>query len=96
MKLSFRAYLALILCKLLRILSRVLHRGGTAMPGRFAMKVCPDLLSRLSSGVKSVVVTGTNGKTTCSRMIEEAFSQKEELSDQELEELALEAHSDEV
>ena len=75
MKLSFRAFLALILCKLLRILSRVLHRGGTAMPGRFAMKVCPDLLSRLSSGVKTVVVTGTNGKTTCSRMIEEAFSE---------------------
>ena len=45
------------------------------MPGRFAMKVCPDLLSRLSGGVKTVAVTGTNGKTTCSRMIEEAFSE---------------------
>ena len=45
------------------------------MPGRFAMKVCPDLLTRLSGGVKTVAVTGTNGKTTCSRMIEEAFSE---------------------
>ena len=75
MKLSFRAFLALILCKLLRAVSRLLHRGGTAMPGRFAMKVCPDLLSRLSGGVKTVAVTGTNGKTTCSRMMEEAFAE---------------------
>ncbi len=51
----------------------MLHRGGTAMPGRFAMKLCPDLLSRLARDVKTVTVTGTNGKTTCSRMIEEAF-----------------------
>ena len=75
MKLSFRAFLALVLCKLLRAVSRLLHRGGTAMPGRFAMKICPDLLSRLSGEVKTVAVTGTNGKTTCSRMMEEAFAE---------------------
>ena len=45
------------------------------MPGRFAMKICPDLLSRLSGEVKTVAVTGTNGKTTCSRMMEEAFAE---------------------
>ena len=72
---SFRAILAIILCKLLRFGSRLLHRGGTAMPGRAAMKVCPNLLSVLSADVKCIAVTGTNGKTTCSRMIEEAFSE---------------------
>ena len=30
------------------------------------------------------------------QLIQEAFSQKEDLSDQELEELAMETHSDEV
>lgn len=45
------------------------------MPGRIAMKICPNLLSLLSQNVKTVAVTGTNGKTTCSRMIEEAFSE---------------------
>ena len=73
MRISFRAVLAIWVCKLLRMVSRLLHRGGTAMPGRIAQKLCPDLLSRLSRGVTTVAVTGTNGKTTCSRMIEEAF-----------------------
>ena len=70
---NLNAILAIALCKMLRALSRMLHRGGTAMPGRWALKLCPDLLSRLSKGVKSVVITGTNGKTTSARMIEQAF-----------------------
>ena len=69
---KLRMVFAILLCKLLRAVSRLLHRGGTAMPGRIALKVCPDLLSRLSTDVRTVAVTGTNGKTTCSRMIEEA------------------------
>jgi len=70
---KLRAILAIILCKSLRWFSRVVHRGGTAMPGRYALKVCPDLLKILAKDVESVAVTGTNGKTTSSRMIEEAF-----------------------
>ena len=53
----------------------MLHRGGTALPGRIAMKIYPNLLSCLSREVKTVAITGTNGKTTCSRIIEEAFSE---------------------
>ncbi len=70
---TVRAYLAIILCKALRLVSRLLHRGGTAMPGRWALKVCPELLSLLAKDVKTVVVTGTNGKTTSARIIEQAF-----------------------
>ena len=70
---NFKAILAILLCKLLRALSRLLHRGGTAMPGRFALKLCPDLLARLSKNVRSVVITGTNGKTSSSRIVEQAF-----------------------
>lgn len=75
MKIPLRAFLAILVCKILRRISRMLHRGGTAMPGRFAMKICPNLLSYLSSSVRTVAVTGTNGKTTCCRMIEESFSE---------------------
>ena len=71
---NFRAFLAILLCKLLRFISRVLHRGGTAMPGRYALKVCPELLGILSRSVKTVAITGTNGKTTSSRMVEQAFA----------------------
>ncbi len=73
---TIRAFFAILLCKLLRFVSRVLHRGGTAMPGRFALKLCPDLLDLLASQVKTVAITGTNGKTTSARMIEEAFRQQ--------------------
>jgi len=72
---NIRLILAIILCKALRLVSRVLHRGGTAMPGRYALKVCPQLLAILAKDVKSVAITGTNGKTTSARMIEEAFAQ---------------------
>lgn len=71
---SFRTFLAICLCRLLRGFSRLVHRGGTAMPGRWALKVCPDLLSVLARGVKTVAITGTNGKTTTARMIEQGFA----------------------
>ena len=71
---TFRAFLSILICRLLRRISRLLHRGGTAMPGRFALKICPNLLDILSKNVKVVVITGTNGKTTTARIIEEAFS----------------------
>lgn len=72
---KFRVFLAILLCKALRLFSRAVHRGGTAMPGRFALKICPDLLKIISKDVKTVAVTGTNGKTTSSRMIEQAFKE---------------------
>ena len=74
---KLKAIVAIILCKLLRLLSRLLHRllhwDGTAMPGRSALKLCPELLSIVSAGVKTVAITGTNGKTTSARMVEQAF-----------------------
>lgn len=73
---GLKALFAIFLCKALRLISRILHRGGTAMPGRFALKVCPDLLQRLARGVESVAITGTNGKTTSARMVEQTFSDR--------------------
>lgn len=71
---KIKVFLAILLCKALRALSRLLHRGGTAMPGRYALKVCPQLLGVLAQNVKVVAITGTNGKTTSARMIEAAFA----------------------
>lgn len=75
MLLGLRAFIAIAVCKILRAGSRVLRRGGTAMPGHIALLICPDLLNRLSGSVTSIAVTGTNGKTTTSRMIEETLSE---------------------
>ena len=65
--------LAIIACKLTRFALRILGRGGTALPGRVALRLCPNLLGHLSKGVRTIVITGTNGKTTSSRIIEQAF-----------------------
>lgn len=70
---NFRAVLAMLVCKALR--SCLAHpaprRHGDA--GRIALKIYPELLSLLAKDVRTVAVTGTNGKTTSSRMIEQAF-----------------------
>ncbi|MDR0490189.1 MAG: MurT ligase domain-containing protein [Oscillospiraceae bacterium] len=64
---------AIFACKLTRFVLRVFRRGGTALPGQVAVRICPDLLRHLSKGVVCVVITGTNGKTTSARMLEQFF-----------------------
>ncbi|MCR5664051.1 MAG: MurT ligase domain-containing protein [Oscillospiraceae bacterium] len=70
---KLRMFFALLLGRAVRLASRLLRRGGTDMPGRLALRVCPNLLALLAKDVVSVAVTGTNGKTTSARMIEQAF-----------------------
>ncbi|WEV66546.1 MurT ligase domain-containing protein [Bifidobacterium sp. ESL0764] len=57
--------------KAVRGLSRLLHHGGSALPGEVVEKIDPTFLARtlgqLPYGV--VLVSGTNGKTTTTRMI---------------------------
>ena len=61
-------------CKLTRNVLRLLGRGGTALPGKVAMKIAPNILARASAGMEVIVVTGTNGKTTTARMLSEAYA----------------------
>ena len=70
---KLRVMTAVLACKLCRALIRLLGRGGTDFPGRVALKLCPNLLGELAKNVTTVIVTGTNGKTTTSRMIEQSW-----------------------
>ena len=70
---KLRVMIAVLACKLCRALIRLLGRGGTDFPGRVALKLCPNLLGELAKNVTTVIVTGTNGKTTTSRMIEQSW-----------------------
>jgi UDP-N-acetylmuramyl tripeptide synthase len=47
--------------------------GGTSLPGMIARRIDPDVLKAVMSGntAKKIVITGSNGKTTTSRMIAE-------------------------
>lgn len=70
---NLKVMIAVSACKLSRTLLRLLGRGGTDFPGRVALKICPNLLGNLAKNVTTVIVTGTNGKTTTSRMIEKTW-----------------------
>lgn len=73
LNMKFRVFLAITGCKLARFLLRALGKGATTLPGKIAIKICPDILGYLAKDVKCIVVTGTNGKTTTSRMIEQTL-----------------------
>lgn len=66
--------LSVFACKFSRFAIRLLGRGGTDFPGRVALKLCPNVLGHLAKNVTTIIVTGTNGKTTTSRMIEQALT----------------------
>ena len=67
------ALFACVVCRITHGILRLLHKGGTALPGKLALKICPELLKILSKNVKVLAVTGTNGKTTSARMAEKAL-----------------------
>lgn len=62
-----------MVCKATHGLLRLLNRGGTALPGRLALRLCPEALEKCSQGMNILVITGTNGKTTSARIAEKAL-----------------------
>ncbi len=70
-KLSF--YIALWSGKAAYLAARILRKGGTTAPGKVALKICPDFLSRIGRPETLIGVTGTNGKTTVSNMLCDIF-----------------------
>lgn len=67
-----RLKLAIFIGKITAFLCRVTGRGGgTTLPGLIAQKIDPNLVEKLSSKILkgNIVITGTNGKTTTSKMI---------------------------
>lgn len=70
----FRAGLAIASGRLARSASRALGRGsGGMIGGTIALAADPRILATLSRGRRSVLVTGTNGKSTTTRMIASAL-----------------------
>ena len=72
---SIRTFLSVTSCKLSRFILRKLGKGGTNVPGRVALAIDPHVLGKLAKGVTTIIVTGTNGKTTTSRMIERSLEE---------------------
>lgn len=67
-----RKFLAIVLCRLLRFAGGLLGKGSS-LPGKFALKVCPDVLGRIRLPETVIAVTGSNGKTSTVEMLAAAL-----------------------
>jgi UDP-N-acetylmuramyl tripeptide synthase len=70
-----RLAFALIVSKIAIALCRLLRWGGTTLPGRVARFLYPDIDAVLASGFCTIMVTGTNGKTTTTRIIGQVLAE---------------------
>src|SRR3989344_5470687 len=75
---DLRFTIALIVGKLTAFLLILKGSGATAAPGLYALNIDPDFVKKFSQRVHfgSIIVSGTNGKTTTSRLIYNLLSEK--------------------
>lgn len=69
---SIRTSAAIATCKVVYRVMRMLGRTARAMPGKIALLVDGNLIANLSQGHKNIVITGTNGKTTTTHIVQQA------------------------
>ena len=63
-----RTFLAIVVCKVLRLVGKLVGKGSS-LPGKYALKLCPDILRRVELPQHIIAVTGSNGKTSTVEMI---------------------------
>lgn len=63
-----RVFLTILICKFTRFVGKLIGRGSS-LPGQIALKICPDILSRVKLPETIIAVTGSNGKTSTVEMI---------------------------
>ena len=60
--------ITILICKMLAFVGKLIGKGSS-LPGKIALKLCPDILTRLQLPKDIVAVTGSNGKTSTVEMI---------------------------
>lgn len=68
---TLRFFAALVAAKLARFALRLTGRTGNQLPGVIAEGICPDFLSRVGKPERVVCITGTNGKTTTTNLLDD-------------------------
>lgn len=70
---SVRKTAAIAVCKATYKVMRMMGRTARALPGKLALKVDGNLIRELSEGHRTIIITGTNGKTTTTHMVQQAI-----------------------
>ena len=68
-EINIKSIVSILASKITIFITKNILKGGTTFPGKVALKIDKNILSKVSKGYKVVLVTGTNGKTTTTSMI---------------------------
>ncbi len=80
-RITLRARVALVSMRLVAWLSRSTGRGaGSIIGGRVALVISQGLIGALARGLEIAVGSGTNGKTTTTRLLVEALGGADEVA----------------
>ena len=63
-----KTIITILICKILRMVGSMIGKGSS-LPGKIALKFCPDILERIQLPEYIIAVTGSNGKTSTVEMI---------------------------
>ena len=63
-----KKFFVILACKMIRLIGRLTGRGSS-LPGQIALKLDPDILSKIKMPPYIVAVTGSNGKTSTVELI---------------------------
>lgn len=74
-KKTIKFYFALWVAKGAALLLKIFKQNGTQLPGKLALKMCPNFLGMLGKPKTIIGVTGTNGKTTVCNMLNDILTQ---------------------
>lgn len=73
---NFQSLIAIFIGKIIHFILKLGTTGASAAPGLIAEKIDPLLLVKLKKQLKySIIISGTNGKTTTTRLISSIFKQ---------------------
>lgn len=61
-------FITILICKLLAFVGKLVGKGSS-LPGKIALKLCPNILTRLQLPKNIVAITGSNGKTSTVEMV---------------------------
>lgn len=73
---NIRYKIALLMAKLSVIALKITKHNGTNFPGTVALKICPDFLKYVPKPDRIIAITGTNGKTTVSNMLNDILTKQ--------------------